>query len=256
MKVGVIGRGTVGDAVFQGLQHLGHRMSFYDPKFTGSRLSDVLDTDLVFICVPTDQAPDGDCDLSIVQSVVDEINGEGYEGIACIKSTVIPGATKELQNKYPSLRMACVPEFLRAKVALADFVYNHDVLVIGSVSDSDAQIIKQVHANIPKNVQIVGPTEAEVIKYFNNVHHAMSIVFANIAYEVCAKVGADYGRVYDSIIQRECFNPSYLAVNANLRGYGGHCLPKDTLAWSRFLTKLGLDFKLIQSVVDDNSRLT
>ena len=32
MKVGVIGKGTVGSAVYDGLEGQGHDMSFYDPK--------------------------------------------------------------------------------------------------------------------------------------------------------------------------------------------------------------------------------
>ena len=31
MKIGIIGRGTVGKAVYEGLSHLGHKMSFFDP---------------------------------------------------------------------------------------------------------------------------------------------------------------------------------------------------------------------------------
>jgi 3-hydroxyisobutyrate dehydrogenase-like beta-hydroxyacid dehydrogenase len=50
MKVGIIGRGTVGDAVYNGLIGQGHTVSFYDTKFTDSKMSDVLDTECVFIC--------------------------------------------------------------------------------------------------------------------------------------------------------------------------------------------------------------
>ena len=50
MKIGLIGKGTVGKAVYEGLNHLGHQMSFFDPAYEGSTLQDVLDTDCVF-CV-------------------------------------------------------------------------------------------------------------------------------------------------------------------------------------------------------------
>jgi UDP-glucose 6-dehydrogenase len=43
-------------------------------------------------------------------------------------------------------------------------------------------------------------------------------------------------------------------ANKNTRGYGGHCLPKDTSAWNNLIKTLGLDFKLIQSVIDDNEK--
>jgi UDP-glucose 6-dehydrogenase len=132
MKIGIIGKGTVGSAVFEGLEYLGHDMTFFDPKNEGSTLAHVLDTEVVFISVPTDQAANGDCDTSIVDNVVAELAINNYAGLVSIKSTVIPGTTDRLQKLYPTLRLSMVPEFLRAKSALADFVYNHDLLVVGT----------------------------------------------------------------------------------------------------------------------------
>ena len=56
MKIGIIGKGTVGKAVYEGLEYLGHNMCFYDPAYEGSRLADVLDAECVFLSVPTNQA--------------------------------------------------------------------------------------------------------------------------------------------------------------------------------------------------------
>jgi UDPglucose 6-dehydrogenase len=255
MKIGIIGKGTVGSAVFEGLEYLGHTMSFFDPKHEGSNMSDVLDADVVFISVPTDQAANGDCDTSIVDNVVAELAVNNYPGLVSIKSTVIPGTTDRLQKQYPRLRMSMVPEFLRAKHALSDFVDNHDLLVVGCYNKEDADIIVDLHGSFPTHVARVTPTEAEVIKYFNNVHHAMSVTFANIAHDVCGKLGANYINVYKAITKRECFNPAYLMANKNMRGYGGHCLPKDTSAWNNLIRDLGLPYNMIQSVIDDNEKV-
>jgi UDPglucose 6-dehydrogenase len=254
MKIGLLGRGTVGKAVYEGLEYLGHEMSFFDPAYEGSKLEDILNTDCVFICVPTDQAANGDCDTSIVDRVVKQLADHNYTGLVSIKSTVVPGTTKRLQEIYPNLRMSMVPEFLRAKSALADFVYNHDLLVVGCNNKEDADLIVEIHGSFPENIARVTPTEAEVIKYFNNVHHAMSVTFANITYEVCNKLDANYMNVYKAITKRDCINPAYLMANPNMRGYGGHCLPKDTSAWNNLIKKLGLDFGLIQSVINDNEK--
>jgi len=255
MKIGIIGRGTVGSAVYEGLEYLGHAMTFFDPKHEGSTLSNVLDTDAVFISVPTNQAANGDCDTTIVDRVVAELAQANYTGLVSIKSTVIPGTTDRLQKSYPGLRISMVPEFLRAKSALADFVYNHDLLVVGCYNKEDTDLIVEIHGSFPQHVARVSPTEAEVIKYFNNVHHAMSVTFANIAYDVCDKLGANYMNVYKAITKRECFNPAYLMANKNMRGYGGHCLPKDTSAWNNLIKNLGLPYNMIQSVIDDNEKV-
>jgi UDPglucose 6-dehydrogenase len=255
MKIGLLGRGTVGKAVYEGLEYLGHEMSFFDPAYEGSKLTDVLDTDCVFICVPTDQAANGDCDTSIVDRVVKELDDHGYTGLVSIKSTVIPGTTDRLQKQYPRLRMSMVPEFLRAKSALADFVYNHDLLVVGTYTREDADLLVEIHGSFPENIARVTPTEAEVIKYFNNVHHAMSVTFANITHDVCNKLGANYMNVYKAITKRDCINPAYLMANKNMRGYGGHCLPKDTSAWNNLIKNLELPYTLIQSVINDNEKV-
>jgi UDPglucose 6-dehydrogenase len=255
MKIGLLGRGTVGKAVYEGLEYLGHEMSFFDPAYEESRIEDVLDTDCVFICVPTDQAANGDCDTSIVDRVVKELDDHGYTGLVSIKSTVIPGTTDRLQKQHPGLRMSMVPEFLRAKSALADFVYNHDLLVVGTYTREDADLLIEIHGSFPENIARVTPTEAEVIKYFNNVHHAMSVTFANITYDVCNKLGANYMSVYKAITKRNCINPSYLMANKNMRGYGGHCLPKDTSAWNNLIKNLELPYTLIQSVINDNEKV-
>lgn len=254
-KVGVIGKGTVGSAVYEGLRSIGNDVSFFDPAYPESKFEDILDAECVFISVPTDQDANGDCDVSIVNKVVAELNEAGYKGLVSIKSTVVPGTTVRLQQEYPGLRMSNVPEFLRAKTALADFVYNHDVLVVGTFNPEDALLIEDIHGSLPKTVQRVHPTEAEVVKYFNNVHHSVSIIFANIAYEVCSKLGVDYNNVYETIIKRECFNPAYLKCNPNMRGFGGHCLPKDTSAWNNLMRDLGLEFELIQATLNDNGKL-
>jgi len=254
MKIGIVGKGTVGSAVFEGLEYLGHTMTFFDPKYEGSIITDVLDTDVVFISVPTDQAPNGDCNTSIVDNVVNELAINNYQGLVSIKSTVIPGTTQRLSDEYPSLKICCVPEFLRAKTALADFIHNHDLLIIGSTREQDYELIKKAHGPYPQHVACVTPTEAEVVKYFNNVHHAMQVTFANIAYEVCERMGANYMNVYNAITSRDCINKAYLMANKNTRAYGGHCLPKDTAAWNNLLKKLDIDVSLIQSVINDNER--
>ena len=255
MKIGIIGRGTVGKAVYEGLNHLGHNMCFFDPAYEGSTLQDVLDADCVFISVPTNQAPNGDCDTSIVESVIAELAQAQYKGLIGIKSTVIPGTSERLSKEHPTLRICSVPEFLRAKTALADFMYNHDLLVIGSNREEDFELIKKMHGHLPKNVACVKPTEAEVIKYFNNVNHSVQIIFANIAFEVCKKLGVHYEAVYHAISKRECFNPAYLMCNDNLRGFGGHCLPKDASAWANLIKNLGLEYTMIDAVIADNEKL-
>jgi len=253
MKIGVIGLGTVGSAVHESFQTLGHCLSYFDTIYQNSRIDDVLDTEIVFVCVPTQMNQvDGSCDTSIVESVIDDLNKNNYLGIIVIKSTVIPGTTDRLIQKYHNLRICFSPEFLKAKTALSDFLYNQDVLVIGTYDKDTYDTVKQLHYKLCDNVKMVVPTEAEIVKYFNNVHHAVHVVFANMMYDVCKQFNCSYENVYDTMSQRDCVNTSYLNCNENLREYGGECLPKDISAWSKMLKDTGVEYTFIDHIIKDN----
>jgi hypothetical protein len=72
MKIGVIGVGAVGSACKKGFELLSHEVKVHDPKFN-TKIEDVIDTEIVYICVPTPEAEDGSCDLSIVKSSIKEL---------------------------------------------------------------------------------------------------------------------------------------------------------------------------------------
>lgn len=254
MRVGIIGKGTVGSAVYEGLKRLGHDLSFYDPKVQNSRMSDVLYTDLVYVCVPTDSTPEGHCDTSIVDQVCNDLNFIEYQGLVCIKSTVIPGTTDLMIQKYPNLTVCFVPEFLRAATALEDFVNDHDVLVIGAYKHEHFDLIKQCHGHYPKTTICVTPAAAEMAKYFHNVHNAMEITFANVINGVCKQMNIDYQQVYAAVTKRSNINGTYLRAGDQWGAFGGHCLPKDTLALDNLQKQMGLNYSLIQAILTDNKR--
>jgi len=253
MKIGVIGLGVVGNAIYESFKTLGHDMSYFDIKYQESTIDKVLDTQAVFVCVPTQMnESDGSCDTRIVESVVNELSKSNYSGIVVIKSTVIPGTVDRLIQQHGTLRICFSPEFLRAKTALSDFLYNQDVLVIGTHDNNIYEFVKSLHFKLCENVKHVLPTEAEIIKYFNNVHHAVHVVFANMMYDVCKSLDCSYEKVYDAIGQRDCINTSYLNCNENLREYSGECLPKDISAWNKMLKDRGIKYTFIDNVINDN----
>lgn len=238
MKVGIIGVGKVGGAVRHGFLRIGHEVSVYDTKMPETSLSNVIPTDILFISVPTPQADNGSCDVSIVEYVVGELSRSKYKGLVVIKSTVEPGTTDRLSKKYPKLRLAFCPEFLRERAMYVDFVENHDVCVVGSYSEKDAKLVEEVHGPFPKHFARVSPLEAELSKYFMNVYNALRIVYANQFYDVCKAAGADYQKVKNAMGKHRAVGEVYLDANENFRGFGGACLPKDTSAFAHYAKKL------------------
>ena len=251
--IGIIGHGIVGAAIASGFVRLGHDIRVHDVKLNTS-IEKVLDTDVCFVCVPTPSREDNSCDTTIVSSVVDDLDNLNYKGVVVIKSTVEPGTTQALIYKHEDLNICFVPEFLRERCAAADFVDNHDLCVIGTHSQKNYELIKSVHGHFPQEFVLCTPTEAELVKYFNNIYNATLITFANNFYEVCESLGVNYTNVKNTIVKRDHINNSYLDCNKNFRGFGGACLPKDTKAIAHLVKENGLPSSLFQELLDHNNR--
>jgi UDPglucose 6-dehydrogenase len=256
MHIGIIGCGAVGSACKYGFEKLGHTVKAFDIKWPETKIEDVLDTEIVFIVVPTPSKSDGSCDTSIVEKGVQSLSELGYNGVVCIKSTVKPGTTENLRGKYSNLKSICfVPEFLRERCAVADFIESHELLVIGTHEDEAYNTIVKAHGKYPKQIKQVLPTEAELAKYMHNTINATRIIFANTFYDICKAINANYDNVKACMLQTTKLPDLYLDVNDNFRGYGGVCLPKDTDAIDSLIKEIGLDLGLFEAISNENKKL-
>jgi UDPglucose 6-dehydrogenase len=254
MKIGIIGLGKVGSAVEYGFKRIGHEVLVHDTKL-GTGIDAVLSAPIIFICVPTPTNVDGYCDCSIVHSVVQDLAIAKYQGLAVIKSTVLPGTTETCHELYRELRLAFCPEFLRERAAFSDFVEGHDVCIAGVYNNAHFELIKRAHGSLPKKFVMLKPTEAELAKYFCNVYNALRIVFACQFYDVCKELGANYTAIKSAVVNRHNIEDHYLDANEQLRGFGGSCLPKDTKAFASFVKQMGVNTPLFQTIVDINEEL-
>ena len=255
MKIGLIGCGAVGSACKYGFEKLGHTVKAYDIKWPDSKIQDVLDTEIVFIVVPTPTNLDGSCNFSIVEKSVKELSDLNYNGIVCIKSTVKPGTTESLGKKYNNLNSVnFVPEFLRERCAISDFTENHDILIVGTNDDLAFSKIVNCHGHYPRTVKKTTPTEAELLKYMHNTINSTRIIFANTYYEICKKLGADYNTIKNCLLMTTKLPDRYLDVNESFRGYGGVCLPKDTDAMNSLVKELGLDLNFFETISNENKK--
>jgi UDPglucose 6-dehydrogenase len=92
---------------------------------------------------------------------------------------------------------------------------------------------------------------AELIKYATNAFLATKISFINELADLCEVVGADVrdvsrGMGLDGRIGRKFLHPG--------PGYGGSCFPKDTLALVRTAQEAGAPIRIVEAVVDINSK--
>jgi UDPglucose 6-dehydrogenase len=253
MKIGIIGIGAVGSANKEGFEYLGHEISVHDVKL-GTEIADVVETEINFLCVPTPSAEDGQCDTSIVESVIKELADINYKGIIAIRSTAVPGFTQRMIDTHKNLAICFVPEFLRERCAADDFIHNHKLLAVGTHDIWVYRKVVRAHGNLPEHTEHLTPTEAEVLKYYNNVYASLRVTFANVMFEICEKLNCDYTTIKNTYIKTGKAVDMYLDVTESLRGYGGMCLPKDTKALASLIEKLDLDLDLIKTIDADNSK--
>jgi len=230
-------------------------------SFTTDLPSAVAGADAVFIAVGTpSRRGDGHADLSYVYAAAEEI-GRALTGYAVVvtKSTVPVGTGREVQRRIRAVRpdadfdVASNPEFLREGAAIGDFM-RPDRVVIGCESDRARAVMRELYRPlflIETPIVFTTIEASELIKYAANTFLATKITFINEIADLCEKVGADVHDVakgigLDGRIGRKFLHPG--------PGYGGSCFPKDTLALVKTAQDVGAPLRIIETVVDINTK--
>lgn len=249
INIGIVGCGIVGNACKFGFEKLGHNVLVHDTKLQTS-IKDLIVCDIVYVCVPTPMRDDGSCDTSIVESVLAELSLAEYTSIVAIKSTVPPGTTEELKNKYQKhfYDVIFVPEFLRERCAISDFVEHQKLLAVGTNNDYSYNLVVECHGHYPESIVRLTATQAEILKYFHNTFNALRVVFANEFYEIAKSFGQDYTPIKNALLKTSSVPDIYLDVNENMRGYSSICWNKDVPAIVSLCKQQNIKIPLIETI--------
>jgi len=252
-KIGIMGVGMVGGALKEYFNKKNLKPFLYDNGKNLGSLEEINQADIIFICVPTPFNKEKGFDLSFVERACQSIKGEK---IVVIKSTILPGTTEKLQEKYSQHKFLFSPEFLTEATAKQDMECP-DRQILGYTKES-RDIAENVLRILPSTPfkKIIPAMEAEMVKYFSNTWFSTKVVFANQIYKLCKKLDIDYEIVRECAAADKMVGPSHLDVrHKGYFGYGGKCLPKDIRALIRFANEQGLNFKLHKTVEEINNQL-
>jgi nucleotide sugar dehydrogenase len=264
-SLGIIGQGFVGSAVREGMKnHFDVKCFDKDPnKFSnvGSIFEIVELTKTTFLCVPTPMKRSGECDLTILESALNEINecakALNKDQIVVIKSTIPPGTTERLNDKYGFLDIVFNPEFLTEANAVNDYL-NQNRIIVGGERPGSTEV-KRIFAKAFPKVPVIktSSTIAETIKYVTNTFLAMKVSYANEIYQLCQGLNIDYDKVIEYARYDDRLGNSHWSVPGpdGDFGFGGHCFPKDIAALQFLAKQLNVDTTMLTATIEKNTQV-
>jgi UDPglucose 6-dehydrogenase len=279
-RIVIVGSGVVGQATGKGFAQKGHATSYVDinPQtierlraagmvaMTASEVDwDAVDVVMLAVSTPS---VNGKIVLDYIESAALDV-GQGLAQtdrfvVVVVRSTVPPTTTE--QRLTPILEqasgkragidfgVAMNPEFLRQVSAAQDFARPW-ITVLGASDRRSAELLDALYAPFGALIVRCTPTEAEMIKYVNNVYNAVKISYFNEVHAICEQLGIDSSLVGAAVARsaESMWNALY-----GTRGgvpYGGACLPKDTEAFLSFVRERGMEHRMLEATIAVNQHL-
>lgn len=224
----------------------------------------VAETDLSLICVGTPSQLNGNLDLSYVRRVCEEIGDAlrdktGFH-VVVARSTMLPGSMRDVV--IPTLEshsgkvagqgfgVCNNPEFLREGTAVWDY-YNPPKTVIGESDPVAGDQLTRLYAGMSAPLIRTSIETAEMVKYADNVWHALKVGFANEIGNLCKALQIDSHKVMDIFCQDTKLNLSSYYLKPGF-AFGGSCLPKDVRALTYKGKSLDVVLPILNAILPSN----
>ncbi|MCD4736081.1 MAG: nucleotide sugar dehydrogenase [Bacteroidales bacterium] len=226
----------------------------------------VMATEISLICVGTPSQLNGSLDLKYVRRVCEDIgrilkNKKDKHVIVC-RSTMLPGSIREVViptlEEYSSKKVGIDfgvcnnPEFLREGTAVYDF-YNPAKTVIGETDSQSGDLLASLYSKLDAPLIRTDVETAEMVKYTDNVWHAIKVSFANEIGNISKALCIDGHKVMNIFCQDTKLNLSAYYMKPGF-AFGGSCLPKDVRALTYKGRSLDLDLPLLNAILPSNQR--
>ncbi|MBI2885486.1 MAG: UDP-glucose/GDP-mannose dehydrogenase family protein [Candidatus Omnitrophica bacterium] len=291
MKIGIIGAGHVGLVTGACFADLGHqvmmvdddrrkvaalragRVPFFEPgleelvrrgmahgrlRVTRAIPEAVDCSTLLFVCVGTPTRPNGEADLSAVETVTRRIARSMRAYRLVVEKSTVPVQTgawmrrtlREMVRRGVDCDVASNPEFLREGCAIQDFLHP-DRIVIGAESERARRLLVDLYTPFHAPLVVTDVSSAELLKHASNSFLALKISYINAVAQVCERVGADVVKVADGMGLDRRIGRAFLDAGV---GWGGSCFSKDVAAFTRIATAHRCDASLLRAAAGINRR--
>lgn len=230
----IIGYGMVGKAT----AHTFGIKDYFDLKESNITLKEIAQRKrYVFISIPTPTDKMEQKGIEEIEALIKQIlELGGGQKVFIVRSTVLPGTCKRLIENCGTHAIIHNPEFLTEATWKEDSEHP-DMIVLGGEQANYLEDVEAVYkARFRGSVDIfkTDTLTSEMIKYSINCFYAMKVVYANLIYDYCQKIGANYETIKEAMYKRKWIGNNHLRIfdsNGN-RGAGGKCLAKDLDAFA------------------------
>jgi UDP-glucose 6-dehydrogenase len=208
-------------------------------------LSNVLEWDgertCYIVAVGDRVSEEGVQDISLIRAALDSL--KGAKGMIVLRSTILPETLDSLRFDF------YVPEFLHEKNAVEECLFPHFFVVGTDRKRKEPSFLEAWRSRTPRYFNGT-PREAALIKYLSNLWNALRIGFVN-----------EFGDLVATPETKEDLDSIERVVNFVMRGepylrygraFGGHCLPKDTRAFTKEYRDKGKNVAILEGAWKSN----
>jgi GDP-mannose 6-dehydrogenase len=221
-------------------------------------------SEVSLICVGTPSQLNGNLDLKYVRAVCEEmglaLKAKDAFHVVVARSTMLPGSMRtvviptleEYSGKRAGVDFGVCnnPEFLRESTAVYDY-YHPPKTIIGETDARAGDLLARLYDALDTPLVRTTVETAEMVKYADNVWHALKVGFANEIGNISKALGINGHEVMDIFCKDTKLNLSPYYMKPGF-AFGGSCLPKDVRALTYKARSMDLNTPILNAIMPSN----
>jgi len=225
-----------------------------------SEFSDVMDSSIIVICVPTPLNDKRDPDISLLCNAAAEIapyltndaliicESTSYPGT--LREVIIPLIQEQIKKSGIKLHFASAPE----RVNPGDLKWNqkNTPRLVGAIDEQSQLLALEFYRTICDEVIPVSTPEiAEAAKLLENTFRLVNIALINEFTKLCSTNGINVNDVIDAASSKPY---GFMTFRPGV-GVGGHCIPIDPLYLTWWARENGMKAEFIECADSINNSM-